>query len=226
MAKSKKSAKASKKHEMIDTKTESLMGSPVSAVRMSSANSSKARMIAIALLVILAAVALVKKGYVVAAVVNGKPIFRWELNAQLANRFGAQTLDSMITEKLIADAAKKQGIEVTQADIDAKVMTITQTLGENVNLEELLQYQGMTKADFEHQVRLQLTVEKVLGKDVAVEESEIDTFISANRETMSATDEASLRQEAKDTLVSQKTSEKMQPWLMELRENAKVTKLF
>jgi foldase protein PrsA len=214
-----KTKKVTKKHEMIDSKTENLISSPVTPA-MTSASVTKARWIGIALLIILAAVVLMKKGYVVAAIVNGRPIFRWELNAQLANRFGAQTLDSMITEQLIADAAKKQGVEITQADIDAKVMTITQTLGEGVNLEELLKYQGMTKADFEHQVRLQLTVEKVLGKDVAVTDSEVDTFIAENREAMTATDEA------KDTLMSQKTSEKMQPWLMELRENAKVTKLF
>ena len=82
------------------------------------------------------------------------------------------------------------------------------------------------RADFEHQVQLQLTVERVLSKGVAVEESEIDTFLKNNREVMTATDEAGLRLEARESLVSQKTSEKMQPWLMELRDNAKITKFF
>lgn len=211
---------------MIDIKTEDLMAAPVLHGGMKSVwGSPRVRWLLLALLVILVGFFLVKRGYVVAAVVNGKPIFRWELNKQLATRFGQQTLESMITERLITGAAQKEGVIISQADVDAKVVSITQTLGPDVNLEELLQYQGMTKEDFENQVRLQLTVEKVLGKGVTVEEGEIDTFIQGNRETMTATDEASLRSEARNTLLSQKTSEKMQPWLMELRDKAKITNL-
>ena len=228
MAKTKRTTKrAIRRHEMIDAKTEDLIAVPLAAGGMKSVWTSPGiRWALVALLVLLVGFFLVKKGYVAAAVVNGKPIFRWELNQQLATRFGQQTLESMITEQLIAGAAQKEGVVISQADVDAKVASIIQTLGPNVNLEELLQYQGMTREDFENQIRVQLTVEKVLGKGVVVEESEIDTFIQGNRQTMTATDEASLRTEARDALLSQKTSEKMQPWLMELRDTAKITKLF
>ena len=47
---------------------------------------------------------------------------------------------------------------------------LVKTLGPDVKLDDLLKYQGMTKTDFENQIRLQLTVEKILGKDVAVAE--------------------------------------------------------
>ncbi len=210
---------------MIDTKTEDLLAAPTISTGPT-IWSPRVRRLLILLIVLLGGFFLVKKGYVVAAVVNGKPIFRWEVNTQLMSRFGQQTLESMITERLIAEAALKEGIAVTQTDIDAKITSITATLGPNVNLDQLLTYQGMTRTDFEHQVRLQLTVGKVLGKGVAVEESEIDTFLKNNREVMTATDEAGLRLEARESLVSQKTSEKMQPWLMELRDNAKITKFF
>ncbi len=227
MAKTKKSTRAGRRHEMIDTKTEDLVSPPLASGQMKSVWAShRVRWALITLLVLLVGFFLVKKGYVVAAVVNGRPIFRWELNQQLASRFGAQTLESMITEELIAGAAQKEGVVISQADIDAKVAEITSTLGPDVNLEQLLQYQGMTKADFEHQVRLQLTVEKLLSRGVEVADSDVDTFIKNNRETMTATDEASLREEAHRALISQKTSEKMQPWLMELRDSAKITKFF
>lgn len=228
MAKTKKTTKrTARHHEMIDIKTEDLLAVPTPTVTMRRGMwSPRVRRLALLLFVLLVGFFLVKRGYVVAAMVNGQPIFRWDLNSQLATRFGQQTLESMITEKLIADAAVKEGIVVGQTDIDAKVAGITATLGPNVNLEQLLQYQGMTRTDFEHQIRLQLMVEKVLGKDVTVEESEITTFVQNNRETMTATDEASLREEARVSLVSQKTSEKMQPWLMELRDKATITKFF
>jgi hypothetical protein len=221
MAKAKKSVNKAKTHEMIDTKTEDLMipsSPPASFVK------TRGRWVAVAVIIFLVGFFLVKQGYIVAAMVNGSPIFRWELNSQLSHRFGEQTLESMITEELIMGAAQKEGIVVTADDVNAKITSITQTLGPNVNLEELLRYQGMTRADFEGQVRLQLTVEKMLSRDVTVTDDEVSSFITENRDTMIATDEAALAVEARDAVMSQKTSEKMQPWLMELRENAKISK--
>lgn len=227
MAKIKKSTRPAQRHEMIDAKTEDLLPMTSSTTwAKKPVWRNRTRALGILLLVLLTGFFLVKKGFIVAAVVNSKPIFRWELNSQLASRFGTQTLESMITERLIADAAQKEGVVVIQADVDAKVTTITQTLGPNVKLEELLKYQGMTREDFEHQVKLQLTVERILGKGVSVEDKEIDAFLKSNRETMIATDDAALRVEARDAVFSQKTSEKMQPWLLELRDKAKITKLF
>lgn len=222
----KKNIKKHQSHEMIDTKTEDLMGEPFQNEESTSGRGMgrRAGIFVIVLLVLFISGLLVKKGYIVAAVVNGRPIFRWELNNALLGRYGTQTLESMITEKLIDDAMKKDGIEVTKEDVDKKIETIMQTLGPSVNLDELLKYQGMTKSDFEQQVRLQLAVEKVLSRDVTIVDKDIDDFIATNKKTMTATGEAELRQEARATILSGKISEKIQPWLAELKEKAKVTK--
>lgn len=226
MVKTKKVTRSARQHEMIDTKTQDVWSASPAPMVNRSRWSGRTQRLGLLLIVLLVGFFLVKKGYVVAAVVNGMPIFRWQLSQNLMSRFGAQTLESMITERLIADAAQKDGIVLSQSDVDAKIATITATLGADVNLDELLAYQGMTKADFEQQVRLQLTVEKVLSRDVAITEEEIDTFIKNNKDTMVSTDAAAMRTEAREALMSQKTSEKMQPWLMDLRENAKITKFF
>ena len=62
---------------------------------------------------------LTNKGLLVAALVNGKPIFRWDLTRTLTSRFGQQTIESMINERLIAGAAKKAGVSVSQGEVDA-----------------------------------------------------------------------------------------------------------
>ncbi|HLC66092.1 MAG TPA: SurA N-terminal domain-containing protein, partial [Candidatus Nanoarchaeia archaeon] len=117
------------------------------------------KMIALAVIVIgLVALFLTNKGLLVAGIVNGKPIFRWELNKVLVSRFGQQTLEQMISEKLIADAAAKEGVTVSQSEIDAKVGEVTAGLGEGANLDELLSLQGMTRSEFESQIRLQLLI--------------------------------------------------------------------
>lgn len=183
---------------------------------------STPRWIFVALLVLAVGFFLVKKGYLIAAVVNGKPIFRWELTNALMSRFGKQTLEGIISERIIADSAHREGVTITKSDIDAKVGDVVKGLGENVKLEDMLQFQGMTKADFENQIRLQLTVEKILGKDVQITEADIDNYIATNRATLVATEPAKLREEARNTILSQKVSEKLQPWFLELKDKAKI----
>ncbi|MBI4064809.1 SurA N-terminal domain-containing protein [Candidatus Gottesmanbacteria bacterium] len=162
------------------------------------------------------------KGLFVAAVVNGKPIFRWDLNKVLVSRFGKQTLEGIISETLIADAAKKSGVVISQQDIDGKVGEIMKGLGGNVKLEDLLAYQGMSKADFETQIRMQLTIREVLGKDIAITENDIDTYIATSRALLAATEPGELRKEAQNAIMDAKVGEKLQTWFSELKEKAKI----
>lgn len=165
---------------------------------------------------------LVKKGMIVAAIVNGRPIFRWELTNALMSRFGQQTLEGMISETLIASEARKSGVTVTKEEVDSKISDVVSGLGQDVKLEDVLQFQGMTKEDFESQIRLQMTVEKLLGKDIEITQVDIDNYIATNRATLVATEPAALREEARKTILSQKISEKLQPWFLEIKEKAKV----
>lgn len=178
----------------------------------------------IALLLLLFGLFLTNKGLLFAAFVNGKPIFRWDLNRVMASRFGQQTLENMINEQLIADAAKKAGVTVTQAEIDAKEKELVASLGDNVKLDDLLKYQGMTKGDFDDQIRLQFTVQKVLGKDVTVTDAEITSFIATSGAQLRATDPAKLKDEARQAILDKKIGEKVQLWFTQLKQKAKVIK--
>lgn len=177
-------------------------------------------LLAVILLIALA----VSKGYVVVAIVNNAPIFRFQLDQTLMSRYGKQTLESMISEQLIAQEAKKQGIVVTQAEIDAQEEEVLQSFGGKVTLEELLKFQGMTKADFDSQIKLQLEVNKLMEKDIVVTDEEITAFLNENSEIMVSSDEATLKEEATKALTEQKANEKIQPWFTELKNNAKIFK--
>lgn len=181
--------------------------------------------IVILLLVIgLVALFFTNKGLLLAATVNGKPIFRWDLNNVLVSRFGSQTLDAMVSEALIEEEAKKAGVSVTQADVDVKTQSLVESIGGGMTLDQLLQYQGMSRADFESQLKLQLTVEKLLGKDISVTEDDVTNYIATAAATLTATDEAGMREEARQTIFSQKISEKLQPWFSEIRTKASIVR--
>lgn len=216
-----KKVKTVKSHEMIDRKTEELLPEYRPAVVKYSGGGRKWWYIGV-LVVILAILFFLNKGLLLAAIVDGRPIFSWELNRMLTSRFGKQTLEGIISEKLIAKAAQKQGIKVTQTEIDTKIADIVKGLGGNVNIDDLLKYQGLTKSDFESQIRLQLTVAKVLGKDITVGDSDIDGYIQNNRASLTATTEAEMREQAKNAIFDQKIGEKLQPWFLELKQKSKI----
>lgn len=178
--------------------------------------------IIIGLIVLLAILVAANKGWVVVAVVNGKPIFSWQLNKTLRARFGQQILEGMIGEALIAKEAQKQGLVVSSADVEAKQQEILATLGGNVRLDDLLKFQGLTKEDFHNQIRIQLTVERLLTRDLTIMDSDINNYIATNRALLSATEPGNLREEARSAIISQTVNEKAQSWFSDLRQKAKV----
>ncbi|MCX6791588.1 MAG: SurA N-terminal domain-containing protein [Candidatus Gottesmanbacteria bacterium] len=219
MARKKSVKKLPRVHEMIDTKTEDLM--PIESTKPK----RRFPVTKVALIIVvlgLVAIFVSNKGLLVAAVVNGKPIFRWQLNSVMASRFGQQTLDSMVSQMLVDEEAKKAGVSVSQAEIAQKESNLVASLGSNVSLDDVLQYQGMTKADFEDQLRLQLTVEKLLGKDITITDADITNYIATNASTLAASDEAGLKEEARQAIFSQQLNDKVQTWFAEVKTKAKI----
>ena len=176
------------------------------------------------LISLLLVLALTNKGLLLAAVVDGKPIFSWNLDRTLRLRYGQQTLEGMIGEMLIAKEAEKAGISITNEDVEKKQKEILSSLGTEVNLDDFLKFQGMTKADFDQQLRVQLTVEKLLTKDLTISDADINAYIATNRAMLVATDPAKLKEEARKAIVGDTVSEKLQSWFVEVRQKANVTK--
>jgi len=178
----------------------------------------------IILLIVLAVIFLLRKGYIVSAVVNGRPIFTWELNNVMVNRFGKQTLEGIITEQLIYQEAAKQGVSVTPAEVQAREDEMVKNIGADVKLEDLLKYQGLTRSDFDNQIKLQMIVEKILGKDISYTDAQLDNFVATNSAALTATDSASKREEARTILTEQEINKKITTWLQDLKDKAKITR--
>ncbi|MDO8451556.1 MAG: hypothetical protein Q7S76_01675 [bacterium] len=171
-------------------------------------------------------VLLLRKGYVISAIVNGRPIFWWQVNHALTSRFGTQTMERMVSEALIEGEAKNRNIVVTQAEISSKQDDILKSFGGQVSIDELLQYQGISRQEFERDLYLQLIVQKILQSEVSVTEEDVSAYIASNSAALSATEPSSLREEARQGLINQKISERIQPWFAELKEKAQIVRLF
>jgi len=186
---------------------------------------SKTGVVAIILGIVILGLLAINRGLIIAAIVNNKPIFRSTVNRSLVARYGTQTLENMITEQLINDEAKKLNITVTNEEIDAEQKEILASFGGNVTLEEVLSYQGMTKEDFNQQIRLQMLLTKIIGKDITITDDEITKYITDNPSTLVATDSEGMKKEAQEALLTQKVSEQLQTWYGALKEKSKVFRL-
>lgn len=164
------------------------------------------------------------KGWVVVAVVDGKPIYSWRLTTLLRSRYGAQTLEGMIGEALIEKEARKSGVIVSDSDLQTKQKEIVSSFGETMSLSDFLKFQGLSESEFNQQLKVQLTVERLLTKNLTITEADIDRYIATNRALLVSTEAASLREEAKRAIISNTVSEQIQSWFMNLRKDAKVVK--
>ncbi len=65
----------------------------------------------------------------VVAVVNAEPITRNDLAKECIRRWGEEVLESLVNKQLILEACRKQGIQITQQDIDTEVLRIAGKFG-------------------------------------------------------------------------------------------------
>lgn len=185
----------------------------------------KKHLSALAVLVVLVAVlGYFFKDKFIVAIVDSKPIFRFQLNQKLvSSSLGKQTLEDMIVEALVNKELKKNKVEVKNEEIDAEIEKLSQSLS-GTKLEDFLKLQGMTLKSLKDQLSLRMRVEKFLQKDISITDEKISSFIKENVKTMTATTEAEKKEEAKASILQQEMQNKVQTWISDLLAKAKISR--
>jgi hypothetical protein len=165
-----------------------------------------------------------KNGFIVSATVDGQPIFSWQLTGELMRRYGKQTIEGMITEKMIDIESNREGVAITQKDIDARQAEMLKEFGGEVKLEDVLAMQGLTKKDFDRQVSVQLAVEKMLTKGFTVTDEDVTNYLATNSATFTATDEAVLKADVRRTLQDEFIAKTFQSWFTGLKDKASIVR--
>lgn len=222
MAPRKKITKPSRKSKQVENAYEPIASS------VPEQSTGSRRKVIIPVIIILAALGLfyLFRGTFIAATVNGQPIGRMTVIKELEKQSGKQALESVITKTLVMQDAKKKGVNISDADLDAQIKKIEQNVkAQGMSLDQLLQAQGMKKADLRDQVRLQLAAEKLAGK-VSVSDKEVADYIEQNKEQLEPTPGAEVdKTKIKDQLMQQKQQQKTQEYVTTLRKNAKISYL-
>lgn len=176
------------------------------------------------IIIVLAVVLFFTKGLFIAALVNGQPVSRIEIVKELEKRDGKNALTAIVNQMLISQEAKKKNIEVDQKEIDEDTKKIEESLKkQGQNLDAALSAQGMTKKDFEAQLRLRKSVEKLLGDSIKVTDKEVNDYIEKNKATMPAEmKEEEIKSGVRQQLEQQKFSVKSQELITKLEKDAKI----
>jgi foldase protein PrsA len=125
---------------------------------------------------------------------------------------------------LILQEAKKQKVVISQEEIDQKMKELEDNFtSQGQNLDELLEAQNMTRNQLKEQIEIQLIIEKIVSQDVEVTDEEIATYFEANSDYFpEGSDLESVKEDIKQQLQQQKSSDLVQSWLDSLQENAQI----
>lgn len=158
----------------------------------------------------------------VPAAVNGQPIFIWEYLTKLHQIAGEQVLNQVITEKLIFQEAIREGIAVTPEQLDEEEKKLEEQFAQAGGLDAVIANQGMTRHEFERQMRLSILVRDILVKTATVSAEEVDREYEANNDQYSDVPEDEAKRRIRETLENQYAQEQITPWLENLKTTARV----
>lgn len=129
------------------------------------------------------------------ASVAGEDITRQEWMLAMEEQHGRSALSELVNEKVMETAAEEYGIEVTEKEIDLEMAMLRSTQND------------METALFENQesrvrekIKAQLILEKVLTKDVIIEETAVKEFYDENQSLYNIKDSYRVRMIVVDSM--------------------------
>jgi len=181
-------------------------------------------LVIVAIVIIIGALGFYFKGLFIAATVNGCPVSRYAVIAELEKASGAQVLDSLITQRLIDDEARKKGVTVSSNELTAEIKIIEdQVKVQGGTLAEMLAAQSVSRKDFEKQVTTQKKLEKLISADkMQVVDSEITQYIEDNKIEIPKGKETEYKNQIAEQLRQQKLSDAAMALIDSLRSQAKI----
>lgn len=164
------------------------------------------------------------KGLIVAATVNGKPVSRMSVVAQLEKEGGKTVLDNLVTNELVLQEAQKEKVTASPAEITAQISQITENLkAQGQDLNSALAAQGMTQSDLNDQIKLQILVQKMAGKGITVTDKEVSDYFNQNISSYpKGTKLDSVSAQIKSDLEQQKMNTAITSWINNLKSKAKI----
>lgn len=135
----------------------------------------------ILLIVLIVTVGFAKKE--TAASVNGEKISKEELYQKMTHLYGKDTLESLITNKLIELESEKQKIKVTGTEIDEELTKLQNSYGGEDAFASALQQNNVSIDQVRDDIEHYLLAEKMIEPSIKITEEEMKTYFEQNKDS-------------------------------------------
>ncbi len=140
------------------------------------------------------------------ASIDGEKINKDELYDALVAGYGADTLDLLITNKLVELEAEKAGIKIKDEEIQKEIDTMVESYGDEKSLKEQLEASGSSMEALKKDIVVYLQTKKLVEPRITVTDDEISTYFEDNKDTFAQAEQV----EASHILVEdEKTAKKV-----------------
>ncbi|MBO0999190.1 peptidylprolyl isomerase [Bacillus sp. SD075] len=153
------------------------------------------------------------------ASIDGEKINKDELYDALVTGYGADTLDLLITNKLVELEAEKAAIKIKDEEIQKEIDTMVESYGDEKSLKEQLEASGSSMEALKKDIVVYLQTKKLVEPRITVTEDEISTYFEDNKDTFAQAEQV----EASHILVEdEKTAKKVAKEIAEGGDFAKL----
>lgn len=125
-----------------------------------------------------------KSETVTLASVNGVSINKDKLYEALVASGGQQTMETLINNELVRQAAEKAGLQITDADIEKELDAVRSNFATEEEFESTLAMYGMTLEALKKDMSTQAQLRKMLEPQVKVTDDDIKKYYDENLDTL------------------------------------------
>jgi foldase protein PrsA len=165
---------------------------------------------------------------IIAATINGKPLYRYQVIKRLEKDFGKQAYDNMVREELLKQEAQKRNVTVSQADIDSEFKKIDENLkSQGTSLDAALKEQNLTREAVTDSIRLQVLASKLVADKTKVTAEEIKQYTEQNKDMLPQDQTPDqIKKTVESYLKQQKEAQAVDTLLNDLKGKAKINQIF
>lgn len=161
----------------------------------------------------------------VVATVNGEAINRFQVYQVMEQQGASEVLDILITETLVEQNAKQQDMVVSDTELEEEIQRIeAQYIQSDQSLDDILALQGTNREELNHQIRINLLIEKLVGDSVpeASEEAVLKFYQDNQAVYANLESQEDQLQAAKQDLESQNRRQAYFGWIEQAKAAANV----
>lgn len=118
-----------------------------------------------------------------AASINGEEISKEELYSKLTDLYGKDTLDSLVTNKMIEMEAKKEKVKVTGNEIDEELTKLQESYGGEEAFTSALEQNNVSMDKIREDIEFYLLAEKLIEPDISITDEEMKTYFEENKDS-------------------------------------------